>query len=106
MKLNVTLQKPSNPFAVVLNEQRHRFPTALEENSRGFGATFGELQTATEYIGEDVYIGEYAMTPKVSEQTLPTAGKAMVKDVTVNAIPYVDVGNPGGGRTVVIGRED
>ena len=105
MRLNVTFQKKSNPFSVVLSE-RQQFPAALEENSTRFEPAFGEIQKSTEYIGEEVYVGEYDMTPKASEQTLPTAGKAMVKDVTVNAIPYVRVTNPGGGSTVIIARED
>lgn len=49
------------------------------------------------------YEGSYEITPKVVEQMLETKDKSMVDDVTVNAIPYVEVSNVGGGYTATIG---
>ena len=57
--------------------------------------------TGTIYVSETVYIhdrlpdyeGEYAVTPKVDEQTLDTKDRSMVEDVTVNPIPYHEVSN-------------
>lgn len=55
------------------------------------------------HIGGDPYDGEYTITPKVTEQTLPTRAKTMRDDVTVLEIPYVSVSNLSGGNTVTIG---
>ena len=49
------------------------------------------------------YEGSYEITPRVVEQTLETKDKSMIDDVTVNAIPYVEVSNVGGGFTATIG---
>lgn len=51
------------------------------------------------------YEGEYDVTPKVSEQKLPTAKKLLSKDVTIKEIPYFEVSNESGGNTVFIGNE-
>ena len=55
---------------------------------------------ATEY---DVYDGSYQVTPKTVSQTLVTANKLMQADVMVNEIPYAEVTNNSGGKTVTIG---
>ena len=51
----------------------------------------------------DPYEGEYVVTPKVNEQTLPTKQKVMLDDMTVLAIPYAEVTNNSNGKTVTIG---
>lgn len=51
----------------------------------------------------DPYEGEYVITPKVNEQTLPTKQKVMLDDMTVLAIPYAEVTNVSNGKTVTIG---
>lgn len=51
------------------------------------------------------YEGGYEVTPKVSEQTLPTAKKLMSEDLTIKEIPYFEVGNNSGGDTVYIAKE-
>lgn len=51
------------------------------------------------------YEGDYEVTPKVSEQTLPTAKKLMSEDLTIKEIPYFEVGNNSGGDTVYIAKE-
>jgi hypothetical protein len=57
------------------------------------------------YKDVPLYEGDYEVTPKVSEQTLPTAKKLMSKDVTIKEIPYFEVGNNSGGDTVYIAKE-
>ena len=52
-----------------------------------------------------VYDGPYDAIPKVTAQTLPTANKLMLEDVSVRAIPYFDVSNPAGGNTIYIANE-
>lgn len=52
------------------------------------------------------YRGEYEVTPKVyDEQSLPTSGKLMGKDVVVHKIPVFEVSNDSGGKTLIIGEE-
>lgn len=51
------------------------------------------------------YEGSYSVAPRVVEQTLPTKQKSMEEDMTVEAINYLEVTNPEGGKTVTIGFE-
>ena len=64
---------------------------------------FGEVQSVN--IGAEVYKGDYAVTPKVDKQIMPTKGKVLIDDVTINAIPFFDVSNNSGGSTVYIAKE-
>ena len=52
------------------------------------------------------YRGEYEVVPKVyTEQTLPTSGKLLGRDVLVHKIPQFEVSNGSGGKTLIIGEE-
>lgn len=64
-----------------------------------------ELDTVikVEYITGDMYGGPYEVTPKIESVVLATRNKTMNNDVTVFEIPYVEVRNPVGGKTVTIG---
>lgn len=44
----------------------------------------------------DPYLGEYEVTPKVDAQTMPCAGKKMLKDVDIKAIPFFETSNEAG----------
>ena len=68
-----------------------------------FKAGMGEVHVVT--VGAKPYEGPYEVTPKVDAQTLATADKVMLEDVTVNKIPYFAVGNTSGGETVYIAKE-
>jgi hypothetical protein len=57
------------------------------------------------YKDVTLYEGDYEVTPRVREQTLPTADKLLSEDVRIKEIPYYDVSNPSGGSTVYIARE-
>lgn len=74
------------------------------ENSLTFSVDFGEFIAVPEGDAEH-YLGEYVVTPDPEGKTLETAGKLMNDDVTIKAIPYHDVSNNSGGRTVYIGKE-
>jgi hypothetical protein len=75
---------------------------ALDEIGQ-ISVDFGQAQPVSEYIGGQIYEGEYVVTPKVGEQTMPTKDMVMVKDVTIQAIPYAEVTNATNGKTVTIG---
>lgn len=52
------------------------------------------------------YRGEFEVVPKVyTEQTLPTSGKLLGRDVLVHKIPQLEVSNNSGGKTLIIGEE-
>ena len=82
-----------------------RFKVKFKQTNQKLKVTFKNLQVATERLGAEYYEGEYEITPKVESQTMPTAQKTMMDDVTVHAIPYFDVSNQAGGNTVYIGCE-
>ena len=52
---------------------------------------------------DEIYQGDYDVTPRVFEQTLYTDGLFMADDVDVDGIPVQEVSNPSGGQTAVIG---
>lgn len=56
-------------------------------------------------IAHAPYAGSYTVTPRVTEQQLPTKDKYMQDNVTVFQIPYQAVSNPAGGKTIIIGLE-
>lgn len=78
-----------------------------------FAVTFGgevpldaEMGQVIEVPTAPPYRGEYEVTPKVyDEQSLPTGGKLMGKDVVVHRIPQFEVSNGSGGKTLIIGEE-
>lgn len=51
------------------------------------------------------YTGSYNVIPKVKSQKLETKNKSMTNDINVEKIPYSEVSNPEGGKTIVIGGE-
>lgn len=50
-----------------------------------------------------LYEGSYTATPSPAAQTLPTAGRRMEQDVTVEKIPVYITENTAHGNTVYIG---
>jgi hypothetical protein len=64
-----------------------------------------KVTVITDVISGDVdeYKGSYEVTPRLEEQTLPTALKVMRNDVKINKIPITKVSNTSGGNTVIIG---
>lgn len=57
----------------------------------------------TVYEDAILYEGEYEVTPKVTEQSLPTKERLLMEDVTIKKIPFAAALNTSGGRTVTIG---
>lgn len=53
-------------------------------------------------IGYEDYSGPYIVTPKVESQSLSTADKHLLHDVTIDPIPYYEVSNQNG-KIVIIG---
>lgn len=64
------------------------------ENNEQFDIEFGF---------EAVYTGSYEPVSSLEEQTLDTANKRMLKDITIKPVPTSKMTNPKGGYTVVIG---
>lgn len=57
------------------------------------------------YVLDDLpkYEGNYAVTPSVEAQTMPTSQSYMEDDIVINEIPYYEVSNNANGKTVTIG---
>ncbi len=53
-------------------------------------------------VTTQLYDGEYEVVPKTYGQTLNTANKKMVDDLTITAIPYFETSNEADGKTVYI----
>ena len=75
------------------------------EISQVIDVDFGEVQTVTKYVGGEPYDGDYIVTPKVTEQTLPTKDKILLDNVFIKSVPFYDVANSSGGSTVYIANE-
>lgn len=90
---------------VRFSESVQGFVAKMGAIDHSFEAGFGQIQAVTEFVGGDPYQGEYVVTPKTDAQTLPTKGKVMTDNVTVNEIPFFEVNNTSGGSTVFIAKE-
>lgn len=53
----------------------------------------------------DYYEGSYDIEPKNTELVLQTKEKTMKEDLTVKPVLLIEVTNPAGGTTVIIGGE-
>lgn len=61
------------------------------------------LEIKTGIITEGIpYDGDYEIIPTTFEQILPTKTKVMKEDVNIHSIPYHDISNESGGRTISI----
>ena len=74
-----------------------------------FGAGAVELHAnpsiVRQYVGADIYDGEYTFTPKAHEaQTAETKNKFLTDDISVLKIPYFETSNQSG-TTVYIANE-
>lgn len=76
----------------------------FQESDSVLTVDFGEV-TEVYRDGIQDYAGPYEVTPKVDSQSLPTKGKLMTNDVTINEIPVFRVSNTSGGTTVYIANE-
>ena len=88
-------------FDVSFELDARELDVEFNRDSRELMVEFENLHEITA-IGEH-YTGAYDVTPLITAQSLPTAGKRMRSDVTVKAIPYYEVSNAQSGETVIIG---
>lgn len=105
MILDVKFSELVRKLDVTFSELARSLDVDFSEQSMMIAPVFGEYQKVTEYLGEDPYAGDYIVTPKVVEQTIPTKDKYMLENMEVKQIPFFDVGNNSGGRTIYIGSE-
>lgn len=82
-----------------------RIKLTLKETDQSFRPKCGEIQKVVEYVGGDLYEGDYEVTPKVTGQTMATKDKVLTEDVKIKAIPFFNVSNTSGGNTVYIANE-
>lgn len=101
MIIDVRFEEMDASFTTLFEENDASFVTLFETNEMVFSAEFGEVIKVYDDVPQ--YNGAYEVTPKVNEQSLPTAQKFLARDVTIEKIPYFEVGNTSGGTTVTIG---
>lgn len=89
--LTVTQEKP-----VLLTVHEPDEITLTAENGAGQVRVSDDIPT---------YMGAYEVTPSSGQTVLKTAQKKMRDDVTVHPIPYYDVTNKAGGRTIYISSD-
>lgn len=92
-------------FDVSFSETTQKFEVTFRAHDQQLPANMGEVHVVKEYVGGNPYVGEYTLTPKVAQQTMPTKGKFMTDDVTVKAIPIYETSNASGGSTIYIAKE-
>lgn len=69
-------------------------------------AARGELHGTLSAIGAELYEGAYTVHSAAHEaQELPTANKHLIKNITVEKIPYYETSNLSDGITIYIGDE-
>ena len=69
-------------------------------------ATLHGTLSARSVIGAEIYDGAYSVHSEAHEaQELPTANKHLVKNITVEKIPYYETSNLSDGITIYIGDE-
>ena len=102
---SVDFSNTSQNFALDFPKKSMPVDVIFEENSKDFCACFSSELEVT--IAQDIapYIGNYTVTPKVTEQTLETGNMRMAANLKIEKIPYVEVNNSMGGTTVYIGSE-
>lgn len=89
-------------FNCTFEEQSKLLSVTLEKKPQLLPITFGVIhEVMPDNI--EIYEGGYAITPTVDGQVLQTAQKLMKDDVTIKAIPFYDVSNTSGGKTIYIG---
>lgn len=85
---------------VSFNEVNSSLKTKFIQNECIFTTDFGEV---TLVKTDDVYEGDYEVTPRVYSQVLETKDKLMIDDVLINVIPIAKTINLSNGYTVTIG---
>lgn len=103
MVLQVRFAETMQRLDAKFDEIEKVLPVEFDENIQCFEALFSEVQHVTEYVGGEIYEGNYTVIPKAEDQSLPTRKKVMVQNLTVAEIPFFDVSNTSGGTTIYIG---
>ena len=91
--IHLTVTQDSSVLLTVMEDDEI---TLTAENS------VGQMQSAAT---APTYTGSYEVTPSGEQTVLETAQKTMQDDVTIHPIPYYDISNTAGGRTIYIGCE-
>lgn len=92
-------------FDVTFREINEKLNVDFSTRNEKIKVDFEHLQVVFDPTGVEHYKGDYTVTPKVEEQSLPTAKKYLAEDVRIKEIPFFEVSNLEGGQTVFIGKE-
>ena len=92
---NSDIEVASNAWQVGVESSS--FSVGIESEMYGVDMETGVI------VGGIPYTGSYEVTPRVSEQIMPTRMRTLSDDMTVHAIPYTRTTNIAGGYTAIIG---
>lgn len=84
----------------VLNETDIRINSTLKVNDMTIKSSFNEGGKSY-----PIYDGETDIIPRKIEQELNTEKKVLATNIVVKPIDRKEVTNPGGGQTIIIGKE-
>lgn len=104
MQIDVKFSQLDGDILVSLSEG-HDILVSLSDSHQEIETIFSAYQESSVVKEIDPYCGSYDVTPMVSVQTLPTAQKRMIQDMTINSIPYFETSNSHNGKTAYIGSE-
>lgn len=76
------------------------FEVSFNQTDMRLNVEFSEYQTVQNL--PETYTGDYAITPTVTAQVIPTKNRYLTDDMTVKEIPYYETSNTTGGNTVYI----
>lgn len=87
---------------VKFRETQQKIGVSFQNSNQHIQIGFSQIQLVKEF-GE-AYEGDHIITPSRAEQIMPTKNKQMTDNVTVEAIPFYEVGNNSHGTTFIIGE--
>lgn len=108
---DIDLELVTEEFIELKNDESKDVDFLLEENVFPLDLFIVISESIDLIIGEGsggilpAYSGSYNVIPKIKSQKLETKNKSMTNDVNIESIPYSEVSNPEGGKTIVIGGE-
>ena len=105
MQIDVTFSQMNGDILVNIRQLDGDILANLNESQQEIETIFSAYQESSVEKEIDPYGGSYDVTPMVSAQTLPTAQKKMIQDMTIKGIPYFETSNSHNGKTEYIGSE-
>lgn len=108
----MSVLSPTPPISGAVSTSTYLRGTLAKNTYEPVPHLIGTLSTANGLCGTLIknaydplpYDGEYEVVSKInSDETLDTAKKYLSRNIVVKAVPYAEVSNDSGGKTITIG---